>query len=189
MAAGLQRWGLEMQDDLTDAVQWAVAQGLADPKRVCAVGFSYGGYAALMGAVKTPELYRCIVSVAGVSDLIDLWHHQSQYLEGGAILDRQIGNAWNDRERLKATSPALHADQIKAPVLLIHGTMDRTVPIDQSEAMDKALRRAGKPHQFIELEGGDHQLSRNSHRLTVFKALEDFLGEQLAAPKVLAQQP
>lgn len=188
MVAGLQRWGLEMQDDLTDAVQWAIAQGVADPKRVGIVGFSYGGYAALMGSVKTPELFRCAVSVAGVTDLIDLWYHQNQYIGGAAIADKQFGNAWSDRKRLTETSPALQAERINVPVLLIHGTDDRTVPFEQAEAMDKALRRAKVPHRFVELEGGDHQLSRNSHRLTVFKELEDFLAQNMGAPKVLAQQ-
>jgi dienelactone hydrolase len=180
--AGLQRWGLEMQDDLSDAVQWAVAQGIADPLRVCIVGASYGGYAALMGAVKTPELYRCAVSFAGVSDLQDLIAHQGEYIGGRAAAERSIGRAWGDRERLRATSPALQAQRIQVPVLLVHGTADRVVPVEQSADMAKALRRAGKPHQYIEQEDGDHHLSRNSHRLEFFAALERFLDAQLQPP-------
>lgn len=179
MKAGLGRWGLEMQDDLTDGVQWAVAQGVADPGRVCIVGFSYGGYAALMGAIKTPELYRCAVSVAGVTDLIDLWHHRNQYVGGAAVTDKQIGNAWDDRDRLKATSPTQQAARIKAPVLLMHGMRDRVVPVDQSRDMDTALKRANRPHQYIELEDGDHHLSRYADRLKVFETLEDFLAKNL----------
>lgn len=192
-AAGLQRWGLEMQDDLADAVQWAVAQKVADPGRVCIVGGSYGGYAALMGGVKTPDLYRCIVSFAGVSDLIDLWNHSADFVDGEQVMNGMIGNAWRDRERLRATSPAQQAPRIKAPVLLVHGTADRSVPFEQSEDMAKALRKAGKPHQFITLEEGDHHLSRNSHSLTFFKALEAFLGTHLkpdtAAPPAAATVP
>lgn len=178
--AGLQRWGMEMQDDLSDAVAWAVAQGVADPRRVCIVGASYGGYAALMGAVKTPALYRCAVSFAGVSDLQDLISHYAQYVGGGAAAERLIGRYWGDRERLRATSPALQAERIQVPVLLVHGSADRSVPVEQSRDMAKALKQVGKRYEYIELDGGDHFLSRNSHRLRFFEALERFLAESLS---------
>lgn len=181
--AGLRRWGLEMQDDLTDAVEWAVEQGVADPARVCIVGGSYGGYAALMGLVKTPSLYRCGVSFAGVADLQDLIAYESRYAGGQQAVERQIGRYWGDRAQLRATSPALQADRIQAPVLLVHGTDDRVVPVAQSEDMAKALRRAGKRVRYIEQDGGDHSLSRNSHRLEFFKALEAFLEENLKPGK------
>ncbi len=178
-SAGLRRWGLEMQDDLSDAVQWAVTQSLADGARVCIVGASYGGYAALMGVVKTPEAYRCAVSFAGVSDLIDLVSHSSQYVGGRQRAEMSIGKAWGDRERLRDTSPALQAARIQAPVLLVHGTSDRIVPVEQSQDMAKALRRAGKSYRYIEQEGGDHWLSRFQHRLEFFRALESFLDHHL----------
>ncbi|MET0335959.1 MAG: S9 family peptidase [Rhizobacter sp.] len=177
--AGLKRWGLEMQDDLTDGVAWAVSQRLADPARVCIVGGSYGGYAALMGVVKTPELYRCAVSFAGVSDLPDLIAHDSDYIGGLEAAEEMIGRVWGDRERLRATSPARQAERIQSPVLLIHGSVDRRVPVEQSETMVSALKRAGKRYRYIEQEGGDHHLSRYEHRLQFFKALEAFLDENL----------
>jgi dienelactone hydrolase len=182
-SAGLKRWGLEMQDDLTDAVQWATSQRIADAARVCIVGASYGGYAALMGAVKTPELYRCAVSFAGVSNLRDLIAHESQYVGGRAAAERMIGKAWGDRERLRATSPALQAERISVPMLLVHGTADRTVPVAQSEDMASALRRAGKTYRYIEQRGGDHFLSRQADRLQFFLALETFLDQYLQAPR------
>ena len=181
MAAGLRQWGLEMQDDLTDAVKWAVAQGLADPRRVCIVGAGYGGYAALMGVIKTPELYRCAVSLGGVSDLIDLWQYHAEYINGAAMADLEVGNAWRDSERLEATSPRLRAKEVGAPVLLVHGTADRDIPYDQSTAMAKALAKAGKPHRFVTLEDGDHHLRREADRLRYFRELEAFLAEHLAA--------
>jgi dipeptidyl aminopeptidase/acylaminoacyl peptidase len=179
--AGIRRWGLEMQDDLTDAVQWAVAQKLADPQRLAIAGASYGGYAALMGAVKTPELFRCAISFAGVSNLADLVFDARNYTGGLAGAEAQIGNTWGDSERLRATSPALQAARIQVPVLLVHGTSDRIVPFDQSKTMASALSRAGKPYQFIELEGGDHHLSRYRHRLEFFQAMEAFLAKHTAA--------
>lgn len=181
--AGLQRWGLEMQDDLSDALDWAVKEGVADPARVCIVGASYGGYAALMGAVKTPGAFRCAVSFAGVSDLMALWHHQTDYVNGRAMADLTIGNAWRDRERFEATSPARQAARIQVPVLLVHGTADRIVPAEQSKLMDKALRDAGKTVRYVELEGGDHHLSRQSHRLRFFEELEGFLALHLGEPR------
>lgn len=181
-AAGLKRWGLEMQDDLADGVAWAVSQGVAESARVCIVGASYGGYAALMGVVKTPGLYRCAVSFAGVSDLPDLILHWGNYIGGDEWGEKQIGRIWGDRERLRATSPARQAERIRVPVLLVHGTVDRAVPIEQSETMVKALKRAGKTYRYIEQEGGDHYLSRYEHRLEFFKAMESFLDENLRAP-------
>lgn len=179
MQAGLKRWGLEMQDDLSDALQWLIQRGTADPARVCIVGGSYGGYAALMGVAKTPELYRCAVSFAGVTDLLDLEMHQRDFVNGAAVFSQQIGSAWGDRDQLKATSPVRLADKIQAPVLLIHGTADLSVPFSQGKDMASALKRAGKRYRFIEQEDGDHHLGQQVHRTQFFRELEAFLAEHL----------
>jgi dienelactone hydrolase len=179
--AGLKRWGLEMQDDLTDAAQWAITQQLADPARIAIVGGSYGGYAALMGVVKTPALFRCAVSFAGVGDLQALVTHQAFHFGGAADMEAQVGRIWGDGERLRATSPLQQVARIQAPMLLAHGSADAVVPVSQSRDMAQALKQAGKRCDYLELDGGDHHLSRQSHRLAFFGAMEAFLAEHLTA--------
>lgn len=178
---GLQGWGLQMQDDVEDGTRWLIEKGIADPGRICIVGASYGGYAALMGAVKTPELYQCVVSFAGVTDVEDLVKSYRRFINY-EVVKKQIGD---DFDLLEQRSPLTHADKIQVPVLLIHGTKDRSVPVKQSEAMYKALKRKDKDVQYIELEDGDHYLSTNSHRLDTFKAMDSFLKQHL---KVSPQQ-
>lgn len=178
-AAGYKTWGGAMQDDLIDALDWAVAQRLADPARVAIVGASYGGYAALMGAVKTPRRWRCAVSINGVSDLIDLWRNAMDYVGGEQAMRVQLGELWGDRERLLATSPARQAQAIQVPVLLLHGTADRVVPVAQSRAMAAALASADKPHRLIEIDGGGHSLERRGDRLTWFREMLGFLHQHL----------
>jgi len=178
--AGFKRWGLEMQDDLTDGVQFAVERGVADPKRICIVGGSYGGYAALMGIIKTPDLYRCAVSFAGVSDLPSLLAEKRNFVNYQIGWERQLGSAWSDRNRLKETSPITHADDIRTPLLLVHGVQDRVVMIEQSREMAEALKKAGnQTYRYVELPEADHHLSRAEDRITFFRELERFLRTHL----------
>lgn len=178
MRAGLKQWGLRMQDDISDGVQTMIDAGIADKSRICIVGASYGGYAALMGAARTPDLYQCAISFAGVSDLPELLASQRWYTIA-KVSEMQIGNAREDREQLLATSPRLLADKIKIPVLLVHGAKDRSVPVEHSEMMDAALTRAGKAHRFIRQEDGDHFLSNYENRLQLFQEMEKFLAQHL----------
>jgi dienelactone hydrolase len=182
MSAGLKRWGQEMQDDLTDATRWAIARGTADPKRICIVGGSYGGYAALMGAARTPDLYRCAFSFAGVTDVYELGRDLGNY-RGKEVFDKQIGSLDLERDRLKANSPVSVAKQIKVPVLLMHGTQDRSVAFYQGTIMDEALTTAGVQHRFIKQDLGDHHLSIYQHRMQFFTELESFLAENLGTVK------
>lgn len=177
--AGFKKWGLEMQDDLTDGVRWAIEQRHVDPKRICIAGASFGGYAALMGVVKTPDLYRCAVSFAGVSDLVTLSRHEADIFASTKALDKTMGNYWYDRGQLKKTSPALHAEDIRVPVLLIHGTADAQVPYEQSKLMADALKSAGKRYEFITQEGGDHQLTLGEHRVQFLERLLQFIDANL----------
>jgi dipeptidyl aminopeptidase/acylaminoacyl peptidase len=167
--AGRHQWGRLMQDDVTDGAAHLVSTGRADPKRICIMGASYGGYSALAGAAFTPDLYACAISINGVSDLPKML----------AIEERRHGDEsdtnayWRDHIGAPSDplvidrSPARAAANVRAPILLLHGAQDTVVPILQSEVMDKALAEAGKPHKFVKLEGEDHWLSRSSTRQKV----------------------
>jgi dipeptidyl aminopeptidase/acylaminoacyl peptidase len=186
--AGRRQWGLRMQDDVTDGVKALIAQGIADPKRICIVGASYGGYAALAGAAFTPELYACAVSINGVTDLPNFIGYITR--QGG-----DESNAlfyWRDHigppsdPQVIAKSPARNASGIRAPVLLLHGSEDTTVPISQSQAMARALGAAGKKFQFIELPGDDHFLSSSAMRVRALSELDRFLAPYLGSAQIAA---
>lgn len=172
--AGNREWGQAMQDDVTDGAKWLIENNYADPDRIAIVGASYGGYAALMGAVKTPDLYQCAVSFAGVSDLPRLLSHERKFLFG-RYKTRFIGDLWKDRKMLAANSPAQRAEEIKIPVLLLHGDLDTSVDIDQSKRMAKQLRKYDKEYKFVELENGDHYSSLYTNRLRYLQEMERFL--------------
>ena len=175
MKAGMQNWGQEMQEDLEDATHWLVEEGIADPDRICIVGGSYGGYAALMGVAKTPDLYACAVSFAGVTNLNQLMREEKEY---GAYeaLKEMVGA---DRQQLRETSPTRLAETIKAPILLVHGDQDRVVKVEHSRLMKTALEKADKDFEYIEFEEGDHYLSNAEHRMEFFKAMDVFLAKYL----------
>jgi dipeptidyl aminopeptidase/acylaminoacyl peptidase len=181
--AGKNEWGLKMQDDITDGVEKLIADGTADAKRICIVGASYGGYAALAGAAFTPDLYRCAVSFAGVFDLDRMLSTEiKDYGEGSdavAIWESRIGDPDKDAERIAATSPAKHADRIKIPILLLHASADTTVPVEQSQIMNDALQKAGKSVRFITIDGDDHYLDLASTRVRVLDETEKFLAANI----------
>jgi len=185
--AGYGGWGLGvMQNDLSDGVAAVVAAGIADPQRVCIVGASYGGYAALAGAAFTPELYRCAVSVGGVADLRDMhalyMGRRDSRSAAVTLWERSMGvEDVRARDTLVAASPAQHAAAVQAAVLLIHGRDDSVVPIGQSKGMERALRAAGKSAQLIELETQDHWLSEAKTRLETLEAIDTFLAQHLGS--------
>lgn len=175
MKAGLKSWGLEMQNDVEDGTRYLIDQGISDPKRICIVGASYGGYAALMGAAMTPDLYRCAVSVAGVTDVAYLVKSSRRHTNY-EVVKEQIGS---DLDALYERSPISKAANINIPVLLLHGDKDRIVKVEHSREMYDELKSLKKPVEYIELENGDHYLSNNDHRLATFKALDKFLADNL----------
>jgi dipeptidyl aminopeptidase/acylaminoacyl peptidase len=169
--AGEGQWGLAMQDDLNDAVSHLASEGLIDPKRVCMVGGSYGGYAAMRAAQRDGAMYRCAVSFAGVSDLVRMLLYDRGFLWGAARADALREHAPD----LSGVSPLNFVDQVSIPVLLVHGQKDGRVPALQSRLFAERLARRGKPHRHVELPLGDHSLTREEDRLTFLKELETFL--------------
>lgn len=181
--AGDFKWGLEMQNDITDGVQYLVAQGMVDAKRVCINGWSYGGYATMAGVAFSPEVYKCGVAGAGVSDLLTMLGYERNH-EGMTFGDlsywpRVIGDPTRDRDRLIKTSPARHAAKVTAALMLVHGDQDTIVPLDQSQQMQKAMQAAGKPAELVILRGEDHNISRSETRTEYLRALERFLAQHL----------
>lgn len=176
-AKGEGQWGLAMQDDLNDAVDWAVAQGIADPKRVCIVGASYGGYAAMRAAQRDGGRYRCAVSYAGVSDLSAMLRYDRRFLNSGGRKD------WLKQQApdVATVSPVHFAAQFSTPILLVHGKKDRRVQVGQSREMAEKMKAAGKvegrDYIYIEQPLGDHHFSRQADRLDFLKRLDAFLAE------------
>jgi dipeptidyl aminopeptidase/acylaminoacyl peptidase len=180
--AGLGQWGLKMQDDITDGVKQLIADGTVDPKRICIVGASYGGYAALAGATFTPDLYACAVSISGVSDLGRMMDYErkrgGRHSSSVSFWESRIGQP-DDSARIDATSPALHADRVRIPVLIMHGKLDTTVPYAQGEAERDALQRAGKKVEFVTFDNDDHYLTLAETRIQMLTNLERFLKENI----------
>lgn len=178
--AGHKQLGLSMQDDKTDGLEWLVKQGIADPKRACILGGSYGGYAALWGVTKNPELYRCSINLVGVADweiiMRGLWY------SGGGVygpeqLTEWVGDIDNpeDRKRFDLTSPVKQVKQIKAPILNGYGLQDPRVPIEHLRAMEAALDSAGKPYESVVYDNEGHGWSNPENRADWYKRLDAFL--------------
>jgi len=178
-AAGDGEWGRKMQTDLTDGVNYLAGRGVIDPARVCIVGASYGGYAALAGASLQPDAYRCAISVAGISDL-KLWLNKAgagrEWANYGArIEERWLGVKDAHDQKIADRSPIEHVDAIKAPILLIHGRDDVVVPYEQSSRMAEALRSHHKTYEIVDLKNEDHWLSHSDTRLQMLEATASFL--------------
>lgn len=179
--AGYRQWGRAMQNDITDGVNYLVGKGVADPKRVCIVGASYGGYAALAGAAFTPDLFVCAVSVNGISDIPSM----AGFIRKRSGDDSNAMRSWRDLigdpsdEDLANFSPARALDKIRIPILLVHGTSDTVVPFEQSQNFARSMAGSSGGVQLLELEGEDHWLSKGESRLQLLQTMEKFLADNL----------
>jgi dipeptidyl aminopeptidase/acylaminoacyl peptidase len=178
--AGFAEWGLAMQDDITDAAQWAIAEGIADPERVAIYGGSYGGYAALSGLTKTPDLYACGISYVGVSNLFT-WieaipPYWKIYLD---MLHEMVGHPERDAERLRATSPFFNADRITSPLFVAQGANDPRVTKHESDQIVEALRNRGVDVEYLVKDNEGHGFQNEENRFDFYRAMERFLSRHL----------
>jgi dipeptidyl aminopeptidase/acylaminoacyl peptidase len=178
MHAGWGEWGGKMQDDVTDATRWAIAQGIADPQRICIFGGSYGGYAALEGAVKEPDLYKCAIGYVGVYDLPLMYHRgdipQSSF--GEDYLKQVLGE---DMAALARRSPINQLDRLKAKVMLVVGGKDRRVPPIQGSNLHMALLSRHIPHVWIDKPDEMHGFYDEKNVADLYQQIVQFLGASI----------
>lgn len=176
--SGYRKWGLEMQDDLTDATNWAIESGLADAKRICIYGASYGGYATLMAVVKEPDLYKCAIGYVGVYSLPMMFEEgdipSTQW--GINYLEKALGT---DTDDLKNRSPAYNVDKIKAALFIVHGAKDERVPIEQAEFLMKQLDKRNHPYEVLIKEKEGHGFYKEEHRLELYEKMLQFLNKHI----------
>ena len=179
LEAGNRQWAAKMHDDLIDAVNWAVKQGYTDPKKVAIMGGSYGGYAALVGAAFTPDVFCCAISVVGPSNLVTLLKSIPPYWEPvKKIFALRVGEL-DDEKFLKERSPLFRADKIKIPLLIAQGANDPRVKQAESEQIVAAVRKAGKPVEYLLFKDEGHGFARPENRMKYHAAAEAFLAKYL----------
>lgn len=178
---GYREWGHAMQQDVYDAFDWLVTQDVVDTDNSCLVGASYGGYVALTAAFQKPKMFKCIVSIAGVSDVEAIANNEYKYSTLRAFVEKTIGNPKNDEDvkTMRAISPVNHVKKIREPILLIHGTHDTQVPVKQSREFYKRAKRAGIDIETVEYKYGTHYLDENNNRLATFDEMGSFLRKHL----------
>ncbi|OZI22691.1 S9 family peptidase [Bordetella genomosp. 7] len=178
--AGFGQWGLAMQDDITDGVHWLIGQGIADPARIGIYGGSYGGYAALAGVAFTPEVYAAAVDYVGVSNLFTFMNTIPPYWKPLlAKMYDMVGHPERDRERLAATSPALHVERIRAPLLIAQGAQDPRVNKAESDQVVQALRSRGVEVQYLVKDNEGHGFHNDENKFEFYAAMEAFFVEHL----------
>lgn len=183
LSAGFKQWGLAMQDDVTDGVEWLIQSGIVDKDRICLYGGSYGGYATLWGLIKTPELYKCGVAFVAVTDLnllFDIsWSDmaRSHFSDYGAR--DVIGDPVKDAEKFRSVSPLANADKLKAPVLLAYGGLDTRVPFKHGYDFRAALDKYGKTYEWVVYAEEGHGFNRDENRFDFYRRVDAFLKKYL----------
>lgn len=178
--AGNKEWGAKMHDDLVDAVHWAVEQGIADPQKVAIYGGSYGGYAALVGATFTPDLFSCAVDIVGPSNLITLIKTIPPYWAPLlTVFHNRVGNPDAEEEFLKSRSPLFKVDQIKIPMLIAQGANDPRVKQAESEQVVEAMKSKGIDYEYMLFPDEGHGFAKPENRLKFYAAAEKFLAKHL----------
>ncbi len=177
---GFKQWGLTMQDDITDGVNWLIKKGIADPKRVGIYGASYGGYATLAGLAFTPDLYACGVDYVGVANLFTILKSLPPYWElGRKMFYEMMGDPVKDKELLEKVSPVFHADKIKAPLFIAQGAKDPRVKKDESDQMVAALKKRGIDVPYMVKDNEGHGFRNEENRFDFYEAIEPFLAKYL----------
>ncbi|MGH7185039.1 MAG: alpha/beta hydrolase family protein, partial [Pseudomonadota bacterium] len=176
--AGYRNWGTKIQDDIADATRWAIAEGIADPARICIYGTSFGGYSALMGVAREPDLYRCAAGLAGAYDL-------AAAADDSDIAESRLGRLYlqhalgKDKAVLQEHSPVTHVGKIKAALLIAHGTQDKRVPFSQAKLLRNALDQAKKPYEWLVYEGEEHGFFKRENEVDFYTRLLAFLDKHI----------
>jgi dipeptidyl aminopeptidase/acylaminoacyl peptidase len=182
VSAADREWGARMHDDLIDALDWAVKSGIADPKRVGFYGASYGGYAALTAATKTPERFACIVDVFGISNLLTFMATIPPYWKPSfSVWKTRLGDPDTEEGRafLRERSPLFNLERADRPILIVQGMRDVRVVAAESEQMVAALRKNGAPVTYVTFPDEGHGFVRLQNRLAFFAVVEAFLAKHL----------
>lgn len=177
--SGRLQWGKAMQDDLADAVRWAIAEGVADPERICIYGGSYGGYAALWGVIKEPDLYKCSVGYVGVYDMPLFFNGDGSDASRSRNIEQYMSSHVGiGGEYLRSISPVHHVDKIKAELLIVHGSKDVRVPIIHANNLKKALDGIGKPYEWMVREEG-HGFYKLENRVALYNKMLEFFDKHI----------
>jgi dipeptidyl aminopeptidase/acylaminoacyl peptidase len=172
--------GREMQDDITDGTRWAIAQGIADPHRIAIMGWSFGGYSVLMGLTREPELYRCGIDLAGVTDWKAILNYDLEISTfGKEEMADLLGDPGKDAADLNEISPVNHVDKIRAPLLFVYSKDDTTVPFEQARLLRDALDKAHKPYEFVSKFNEGHGFYTYEHRLELYQRIDKFLAANM----------
>ncbi|QOW60057.1 alpha/beta hydrolase family protein [Treponema pedis] len=177
---GFKQWGKKMQDDITDGVNWLIAEGIADPKRIAIYGASYGGYAVLAGVTFTPDLYACAIDYVGVSNIFTLFETLPPYWEQGRkMMYEMIGNPETEKDMLTEVSPIFHIDNIKVPLFVAQGANDPRVKKEHSDQIVEALKKKNIDVEYMVKDNEGHGFSNEENRFDFYRAMEKFLQKHI----------